>query len=69
MSENSLSDNNLELSTDNSIEKTRPKNKEISFCYQFIDTLGFSEDNIEANQLLKCIKEYNDESIKRKDRL
>ena len=68
-SENSLIENSLELSTENSIEKNIGKNKEISFCYQFIDTLGFSADNIEAKQLLKCIEEYNDESIKRKDRL
>jgi len=69
MNENSLIENNLDLSTENSIEKKIGKNKEISFCYQFIDTLGFSEDNIESKQLLKCIEEYNDESIKRKDRL
>ena len=49
--------------------KKKGNNKEISFCYQFIDTLGFSLDNIEAKQLLNCIKEYNNESMRRKDRI
>ena len=66
---NNLIENNSELSTDNSIEQKIGNNKEISFCYQFIDTLGFSLDNIEAEKLLNCIKEYNNESIKRKDRI
>ena len=69
LNENNLIENNSELSTDNSIEQKIGNNKEISFCYQIIDTIGFSLDNIEADKLLKCIKEYNNESIKRKDRI
>lgn len=66
---NNLIDDDSEISSDNSNEKEIGNNKEISFCYQFTDTLGFSADNIEEEKLLKCIKEYNDESIRRKDRL
>ena len=69
INDNNLIENNSELSTDNSFEKKLGNNKEVSFCYQFIDTLGFSLDNIEAEKLLNCIKEYNNESIKRKDRI
>ena len=45
------------------------ENVNISFSYKFIDTLGFSTDKVESELLLNCIKEYNDESIKQKDRI
>ena len=68
---NNINENNLieDKSTEISNEKRFENNKEISYCYQLVDTLGFSEDNIESEKLFNCIKEFNNEAIKRKDRL
>lgn len=52
-------------------DKNRLDNLEESayFSYKFIDTLGFSTDNKESELLLNCIKNYNSESVKQKDRI
>ena len=55
-----------ELST---IDNGSEFNRTVNFSYQITDTIGFSEDNKESEELFKCIKEFNNESIRKKDRL
>ena len=42
---------------------------DMSFSYKLIDTLGFSTDNKESELIFNCIKEYNAETVKQKDRI
>ena len=63
---NNINQSDSELST---IDNGSELNKIINFSYQITDTIGFSEDNKESEELLKCIKEFNNESIRKKDRL
>ena len=43
--------------------------QERKFNYKICDTLGFSLENKELNDLIKFIKEYNEEQIRIKDRI
>ena len=63
---NANSKSDSELST---IDNGSEFNRSINYSYQITDTIGFSEDNKESKELLKCIKEFNNESIRKKDRL
>ena len=44
-------------------------NEDRKFNYKICDTLGFSFDNKELPELIEYIKNYNDESIRTKDRI
>ena len=53
----------------NNIINNNVHEEDREFNYKIIDTLGFSNENRELPELIKYIKEYNEESVRIKDRI
>ena len=65
----SVKQNEIEKIINNNANILNENQEDRQFNYKIIDTLGFSLENKELEELIQYIKEYSEESIKIKDQI